>query len=95
MEGPLKELAKLDKLTAQSYSRATVDSLDCLLESLQNAKQLILEEGMASEDPFLRLVQAVETHKKEVDERQKEIYGSLSRFGKVVDKVSFSFGKME
>lgn len=91
MEAPLKELAKLEKLTektsAKSKSPSISDSLDSLLQSLRDTKER-LEAGTDTQDTFTQLASTVEQRKKEVDDRQKEIYSSLSRFGKALDKVS-------
>jgi hypothetical protein len=91
MEGPLKELAKLEKLTAKTSvkGRSTTvnDPLDSLLQSLYQAKDRIESEGV-SEDVAAELAQAIEARKKEVDDRQKELYNSLARLGKALDKVS-------
>lgn len=90
MDGPLKELAKLEKLTAaasgKGKSPSISDSLDSLLHSLREARDDI-QAGPVSSDFFLQLSQTVELKKKEVDDRQKEIYSSVSRFGKALDKV--------
>lgn len=90
MEGPLKELAKLEKLTDQSSAKgkssSIPDSLDSLLQSLRDVKER-LDAGTETEDTFGQLALTVETRKKEIDDRQKEIYSSLSRFGKALDKV--------
>ena len=89
METPLKELERLEKLTSESPSKGKgptiIDSLHSLLQSLKDAKAS-LESG-ADEDALTSLTHAVEARKKEVDERQKEVYGSLSRLGKALDKV--------
>lgn len=90
MEAPLKELLKLESLTeVGGKPRSIVDSLDSLLLSLQEVKTR-LSEVAADEATFRDLVQAVESRKKEVDERQKEVYSSVSRLGKTLDKVSSS-----
>ncbi|KAJ7097975.1 CTLH/CRA C-terminal to lish motif domain-containing protein [Mycena belliarum] len=89
MDGPLKELAKLENLTAgesgKGKSPSIADSLDSLLNSLHEARNAI-HAGPVSSDLFSQLSQTVEIKKKEVDERQKEIYSSVSRFGKALDK---------
>jgi hypothetical protein len=95
MDGALKELAKLEKLTTPSLTKgkpSVIDSLDALLESLRDAKHRV-DDGTATEDTFSQLALIAEERKKELDERQKEIYGSLARFGKAVDKVNLSFEK--
>ncbi|KAF7304839.1 CTLH domain-containing protein [Mycena kentingensis (nom. inval.)] len=86
MDGPLKELAKLEKLTA-TKSKAIPDSLDALLDSLRHAKHSILAHPSSlSPDVLLHLSQTVDTKKKEVEDRQKEIYSSVARLGKALDK---------
>ncbi|KAH6918632.1 ubiquitin-protein ligase E3 [Coprinopsis sp. MPI-PUGE-AT-0042] len=85
MEGPLKELAKLEKLTAKGKGPSTQDSLDALLLSLQQTKDAILS-GDTSSDHFTALAKTVEGTKKDIDERQKEIYSSMAKFGKAWDK---------
>lgn len=87
MDGPLKELAKLEKLTAARGKAPSInDSLESLLSSLQGAKERLLA-GEDCVDTLLHLARTVEAKKKEVDERQKEIYSSVARFGKALDKV--------
>jgi hypothetical protein len=92
MEGPLKELARLEKLTSKSTtankSTTIIDSLDSLLQCLNDAKAAF-EDGSGNEDTILQVVQAVDAHKREVEDRQKEVYSSLSRLGKALDKVYF------
>jgi hypothetical protein len=88
MEGPLKELAKLEKLTSKSLkgkAASVDDSLVSLLLSLRDAKDR-LEGGVETEETIMQLAQTVDTIKKDVDDRQKEIYTSLSRLGKALDK---------
>jgi predicted nuclease with TOPRIM domain len=88
MEVSLKELAKLERLTAAGGKPPSIpDSLDSLLFSLQEVKTR-LSEVAADEAALRNLVQSVESRKKEVDERQKEVYSSVSRLGKALDKVS-------
>jgi len=86
MEVPSKELAKLERLTAAGGKPPSIpDSLDSLLFSLQEVKTRLAE--VAADEVALRnLVQSVESRKKEVDERQKEVYSSVSRLGKALDK---------
>lgn len=91
MDTQLKELAKLEALTSNSTSGkrkapCIQDSLDSLLRSLQEAKKRI-QNGDTSQDIFLGLASNVDSTKKDIDERQKEIYNSLARFGKALDKV--------
>jgi hypothetical protein len=85
MEGPLKELTKLEKLS-NGKAPSILDSLDALLRSLQDAKEAI--QAGDTYEPLQALAQVVETRKKEVDDRQKEVYSTLSRFGKALDKVT-------
>jgi len=93
METALKELEKLQKLTSdeQSTSKgktpAIQESLNSLLQTL-HAQKKRLEAGLANEAELTTLARTVEARKKEVDERQKEIYNSLARYGKALDKVS-------
>jgi DNA repair exonuclease SbcCD ATPase subunit len=90
MEGPLKELARLEKLTDKTSvngkSPSISNSLDSLLQSLRDVKDR-LEVGTQTQDTFGQLAVTVEARKKEVEDKQKEIYSSLSRFGKALDKV--------
>ncbi|KAJ7046729.1 hypothetical protein C8F04DRAFT_1247798 [Mycena alexandri] len=89
MDGPLKELAKLEKLTAGASGKGKAsisNSLDALLESLREAKDAIQPGATVSPDLLLQLSQTVDLQKKEVDERQKEVYSSISRLGKALDK---------
>ena len=92
MEGPLKELAKLEKLTSKSAkgkAASVDDSLVSLLQSLRDAKER-LEGGAATEETVVELAQTVDAIKKDVDDKQKEVYSSLSRLGKALDKVGYS-----
>ncbi|KAJ7273660.1 ubiquitin-protein ligase E3 [Mycena haematopus] len=88
MDGPLKELSKLEKLTTSSSGKGkgTIsDSLDSLLQCLRETRDAI-QPGTVSPDLLLQLSQTVDVKKKEVDDRQKEIYTSISRLGKALDK---------
>ncbi|KAJ7219221.1 hypothetical protein GGX14DRAFT_541179 [Mycena pura] len=91
MDAPLKELGKLEKSTAGESGKgnptSTSESLDALIHSLRNAKDAI-QSGTASVSPDLcvQISQTVELKKKEVEDRQKEIYSSISRLGKALDK---------
>ena len=93
MEGPLKELAKLEKLTdkvsVKGKSPSISDSLDSLLQSLCDVKDR-LNAGTQTQDTFGQLAVTVEARKKEIEDKQKEIYSSLSRLGKSLDKVRAS-----
>ncbi|CAL1704875.1 unnamed protein product [Somion occarium] len=90
MDVPLKELAKLEKLATSSASAkgksvSVDDSLESLLYSLREAKERI-QAGTASPDTLLNIAKTVESTRKDVDDRQKEVYNSLARFGKGLDK---------
>ncbi|KAI0064615.1 hypothetical protein BV25DRAFT_1881953 [Artomyces pyxidatus] len=91
MDAALKELIKLEQLTAKSPSAnkgktpAINDSLDSLLQTLYGHKKR-LEEGLSSEQELQSLAKTVEVRKKEIDDRQKEVYNSLARYGKALDK---------
>jgi hypothetical protein len=92
MEAPLKELDRLNKLVSdepsmgKSKTPAIQDSLNSLLQTLHVQKKR-LEAGLATEAELTTLARTVEARKKEIDERQKEIYNSLARYGKTLDKV--------
>ena len=92
MEALLKELGKLEKLTENGSGKlkspSISDSLESLLQSLRDTKDR-LEAGTETQVTLSQLASTVEQRKKEVDDRQKEIYSSLSRFGKALDKVLF------
>ena len=96
MDAALKELDKLQQLTSDSPSTgksktpAIQDSLNSLLQTL-HAQKKRLEAGIASEAELATLAKTVESRKKEIDERQKEIYNSLARYGKALDKVCSAF----
>ena len=92
MDAQLKELAKLEKLVSNASSGKSKkpsieDSLDSLMQTLQEAKDN-LQSGSASQETFVNLASKVDSTKKEVDDRQKEIYNSLARLSKAMDKVS-------
>jgi hypothetical protein len=88
MDAALKELTKLEKATDTTGKGPSVNqSLDSLLQTLHDAKASLLA-GCCSEDSLSQLALMVEAKKKEIDERQKEIYNILSRLGKALDKVS-------
>ena len=88
MDTTLKELAKLEKLTADGKAKSpSIDqTLDALLSTLR-AEQERIQSGNASPETFEGLATKVESLKKDLDDRQKEIYNSLSRYGKALDKV--------
>ncbi|KAI0341728.1 hypothetical protein BDW22DRAFT_1407904 [Trametopsis cervina] len=90
MDASLKELAKLEKLASNSPSSkgkspCITDSLDSLLRSLRETKDSI-QTGAANETTFSMLSQRVDSTKKDIDDRQKEVYNSLAKFGKTLDK---------
>ncbi|KAI0670486.1 Sfi1 spindle body protein-domain-containing protein [Trametes maxima] len=90
MDAPLKELAKLEKLAAGTPSAkgkapSLDQSLDALLESLRDAKESF-QAGTGSQATLIALAKRVEEKKKEVDDRQKEVYNALAKFGKALDK---------
>ncbi|KAK0240195.1 CTLH/CRA C-terminal to lish motif domain-containing protein [Armillaria nabsnona] len=89
MEAALKELTKLEKLTGDSSAKAKsasiFDSLDSLLDSLRAARQLCVEDVLP-QNACVDLSRTVEARKKDIDERQKEIYSSMSRLGKALEK---------
>jgi len=90
MDAPLKELAKLEKLvsnsnTAKGKAPSISDSLESLLLSLRDAKERI-QSGADSTTTYATLSKTVDSTKKDVDERQKEVYNSLARYGKALDK---------
>lgn len=85
---PLKELAKLEKVaTVKGKGPSISNALDDLLQSLQRAKEQVQAGSDISPEQFVTLTQEMETKKKEIDERQKEVYSATSRFGKTLDKV--------
>jgi len=88
MDAALKELAKLGKLTADGKAKSPpIDqTLDALLATLR-AERDGVESGDASPEAFEGLATKVESLKKDLDDRQKEIYNSISRYGKALDKV--------
>ena len=90
MEPSLKELSKLEKLAGSSKSKAPSidDSLDSLLRTLRETKESI-QSSTAAPDTFSSLSKKVESTKKDIDDRQKEVYSSLARFGKALDKARY------
>ena len=100
MDAALKELDKLQQLTSdlsstgKSKTPAIQDSLNSLLQTL-HAQKKRLEAGITSEAELATLAKTVESRKKEIDERQKEIYNSLARYGKALDKVCSAFSCYE
>jgi len=89
MDALLKELTKLEKATSASGKGPSIgQSLDSLLDLLHQAKEAFLD-GRGTKEDLVKLAQYVEAKKKEVDERQKEVYSVLSRLGKALDKVPY------
>jgi E3 ubiquitin-protein transferase RMND5 len=90
MDAALKELAKLEKLASTSSSKgkspSVGDSLDSFLRALRETKESV-QTGTANEATFSALSQKADSTKKDIDDRQKEIYNSLAKFGKILDKV--------
>jgi hypothetical protein len=88
MDASLKELTRLETLTASSgKSPSVIESLDSLLASLREAKEEFLV-GNYTGERLNHLTQKIESKKREIEDRQKEVYSVLSRFGKTLDKVS-------
>ncbi|SRR5258707_1170983 len=96
-DGMLKELDKLEFLfhgtseapNAPSFKAKSLSipkSLDGLLGALTDAK-CQLASGVSPDVVKDSLGKVVEDRKKDIDERQKEIYNSLGRIGKSLDKV--------
>ncbi|KAK7467088.1 hypothetical protein VKT23_004148 [Stygiomarasmius scandens] len=85
MDAPLKELGKLEKLTSKSSSWGKAEAVDAIIAALQNVKELAAT-GEVSEETWKTLCETLEAKKKEVDERQKEVYNSVARLGKAIDK---------
>lgn len=87
MDAPLKELAKLEKLTATNGRGPSIqDTLDSLLQSLYRAKDTVQTNDLGP-DHSIALAQTIEGKKKEIDEKHREVHSAISRFGKTLDKV--------
>ena len=90
MDALLKEIDKIEKIASSSSSKgkapSMIESLDSLLQTLRNTKAQC-EAGEVPVSQIMQLPSAVEKCKKDVDDRHKEIYSSLARFGKTLDKV--------
>jgi len=87
MEAALKELVKLEKLTAaKGKSPSIAGSLDSLLLTLRETKQAFAN-GLGDEERLRKLSETAEAKKKEAEERQKEIFAVFARLGKALDKV--------
>ncbi|KAG9226358.1 hypothetical protein CCMSSC00406_0003237 [Pleurotus cornucopiae] len=89
MDALLKEIDKIEKIASSSSSKgkapSMIESLDSLLQTLRNTKAQC-EAGEVPVSQIMQLPSAVEKCKKDVDDRHKEIYSSLARFGKTLDK---------
>ena len=86
MDAPLKEVAKIDKLSSKEILYPAHDSLEVIISALHDARSQVLA-GNANQQTFTQLASLVDAKKKEIDERQKELYSSLSRMGKSLDKA--------
>jgi hypothetical protein len=88
MDAALKELAKLEKLTSDGKAKSPpIDqTLDALLSTLRAEREKV-QSGNLLPETFEGLATKVESLKKDLDDRQKEIYNSISRYGKALDKV--------
>lgn len=62
------------------------DTLDGLLAALRDVKERI-EAGTASEADVTNIARIVDERRSDVEDRQKEIHGTLGRIGKTLDKV--------
>lgn len=73
----------------KNKSKSIQTSLDTLLASLRDAKTRLSDDAGegTSEEVALAVSAAVELSKKEIEERQKEVYNSLNRMGKALEKV--------
>ncbi|KAI6106414.1 CTLH/CRA C-terminal to lish motif domain-containing protein, partial [Pisolithus croceorrhizus] len=89
MDVPLKELAKLRAVTegtSKGRNPSIEGSLDSLLQTLHQVKNKIETESR-NKDTLVLLAQTIEAKKKEIDEKQKEIYNAIVRLGKALDKT--------
>lgn len=93
-----KELDKIQSLTSiaptelRTKSAAIGDSLDALLADLHQA-QAALRTGIDPQSVMKAVNVNTEIHKKQIDERQKELHNAHLRFGKAVDKVRRSIAQ--
>lgn len=92
-----KELDKLDSLygsahinvkPSKSKTKTIPVSLDDLLATLHDAKRQLAVGAIPVAEAAQAVNKAVEVSKKDIDDRQKEVYNSLNRLGKALDKVS-------
>ncbi|KAG6337209.1 hypothetical protein ID866_1881 [Astraeus odoratus] len=84
----MDELARLRAITEgtpKGKAPPIDSSLDSLLQTLFQVKDR-LEAGTISEDTFALLAQTVEAKRKDIEEKQKEIYSAIMRLGKALDK---------
>lgn len=88
MDALLKETTKLEKLSGKGKSYPGYEIVDSLLAALYEAKSQALS-GSVNEQTLNQLSNLAEAKKKEIDDRQKEIYTCLSRLGKALDKVRY------
>ena len=89
MDACLAELAKPEKLTSptgKGKAPPVPDSLDSLLQSLREARAQC-EAGNVSASSLKSLSRTVDARKKDIDDRQKEVYNAVSKLGKALDKV--------
>ncbi|KAI6028355.1 CTLH/CRA C-terminal to lish motif domain-containing protein [Pisolithus orientalis] len=89
MDVPVKELAKLRAVTegtSKGKNPSIEGSLDSLLQTLYQVKDK-METEPVTEDTLALIAQTVEAKKKEIDEKQKEIYNAIVRLGKTLDKT--------
>ncbi|KEP54859.1 putative ubiquitin-protein ligase E3, partial [Rhizoctonia solani 123E] len=61
-------------------------SLDALLASIYELRQKAGDGESVSDEDFQTLAKNVGEKKKDIEERQKEVYASLTRMGKLLDK---------
>ncbi|TRM57578.1 hypothetical protein BD626DRAFT_514347 [Schizophyllum amplum] len=88
MDACLAEIAKLEKLTSptgKGKAPPVPDSLDSLLQSLHEARAQC-ETGSLSAPSLKQLSRTVDARKKDIDDRQKEVYNAVAKLGKALDK---------
>ncbi|KAF9005603.1 ubiquitin-protein ligase E3 [Cyathus striatus] len=86
MDVPLKELDKLENVTApEGKDSPVLDTLNSLLRSLGEIKQSLESDG-ATSSSIQHLQFVVDAKKRTLDERQKEAYSCMVKFGKSLDK---------
>lgn len=94
MDSAIKELSKLQKTNIpivsadkeQFTSNPTARSVDDLLNQLYELKERLVK-GVASLEDVTAIPNILAQKKKEIEEKQKEQYVNIARFGKVLDKV--------